>query len=149
MGTLTLESPPAAPLVLPRESSALREEQIRVSVQLARVSCKQPPESFHAERRQSGRDPFPYPVHITPLGCDQRPIVNETVIVIGRHLSEQGLDFYHHEPIPFRRAVISLPTDRKEWVSFLFELFWTRYNCHGWYDNGGRFLAVVPPLHFL
>jgi hypothetical protein len=147
MGTLTLEMAPAAPLVLPREPSAMREEQIRVSVQMARASCKQP-HSFRLERRLSDRDPFPYPVHLTPLSRDHQPVLAQTIIVIGRHLSEQGLDFYHHEPVPFRRAVVSLPTDGKEWVSFLFELFWTRYNCHGWYDNGGRFLAVVPPLQF-
>ena len=147
MGTLTLETTALAPpLVLPKEPSAMREEQIRVSVQLARASCKQPPNFFRPERRQSPRDPFPYPVHLTPLLGDQRPNVEQTIIVIGRHLSDKGLDFYHHEPVPYRRAVVSLPTDGKEWVSFLFELFWTRYNCHGWYDNGGRFLAVVPPV---
>jgi hypothetical protein len=148
MGTLTLETALAAPLVLPREPSAMREEQIHVSVQMARASCRHSPDFSRTERRLSDRDPFPYPVHLTPLSRDHRPELEHTLIVIGRHLSENGLDFYHHEPIPFRRAVVSLPTDGKEWVSFLFELFWTRYNCHGWYDNGGRFLAVVPPLEF-
>ncbi len=147
MGTLTIGAALAAPpLVLAREPSAMREEQIRVSVQLARASYKPRHDDFHPDRRQSGRAAFPYPVHLTPLLVDHRPDVNQTIIVIGRHLSESGLDFYHHEPVPFRRAIVSLPTDGKEWVSLLFELFWTRYNCHGWYDNGGRFLAVVPPL---
>ncbi|MCE9526249.1 MAG: hypothetical protein K8R36_09375 [Planctomycetales bacterium] len=147
MGTLTIGMAFAAPpLVLPRESSAMREEQIRVSVRLARASFTPQRDDYHPERRHGNRDPFPYPVHLTPLLCDHRPDTDQTIIVIGRHLSNQGLDFYHHEPIPFRRAVVSLPTDGREWVSFLFELFWTRYNCHGWYDNGGRFLAAVPPL---
>ena len=147
MGTLTIGAAFAAPpLVLAREPSAMREEQIRVSVRLARASYTPRDDDFRHERRQASRDRFPYPVHLTPLSCDHRPDVHQTIIVIGRHLSDNGLDFYHHEPVPFRRAVVSLPTDGKEWVSFLFELFWTRYNCHGWYDNGGRFLAVVPPL---
>jgi len=148
MGTLTLVSPPAAPLVFPRESSSLRGEQIRVSVQLARASSAPRSEFLSDERRSSARDPFPYPVHLTPYSSEHLPDFDQTIIVIGRHLSEHGLDFYHHEPVPFRRAIVSLPTDGKEWVSFLFELFWTRYNCHGWYDNGGRFLAVVPPMDF-
>ncbi len=147
MGTLTLEMAFAAPpLVLSRAPSAMRDEQIRVSVQLARASYAPRHDGFRPERRHSSRDSFPYPVHLTPLSRDHRPDVTQTIIVIGRHLSEQGLDFYHHEPVPFRRAVVSLPTNGNEWVSLLFELFWTRYNCHGWYDNGGRFLAVVPPL---
>lgn len=124
----------------------MREEQIRVSVQLARSSRTERHEDYPKDRRHGNRDPFPYPVHLTPILSDHRPDVEQTITVIGRHLSDQGLDFYHFEPIPFRRAVVSLPTNGKEWVSFLFELFWTRYNCHGWYDNGGRFLAVVPPV---
>jgi len=148
MGTLTLETALAAPLVLPREPSAMREEQIRVSVRMARASWRHSSDFSRPERRLSDRDPFPYPVHLTPLSRDHQPMPDQTIIVIGRHLSDQGIDFYHHEPIPFRRAIVSLPTDGKEWVSFLFELYWTRYNCHGWYDNGGRFLAVVPPLEF-
>lgn len=149
MGTLTLEIPPSVPpMVLPREPTAMREEQIRVSVRLARSSYGPTAqrESLQLERRRSAREPFPYPVHLTPLSRDHRPLEHETIVVIGRQLSDQGLDFYHHEAIRFRRAVVSLPTDGKEWVTFLFEIFWTRYNCHGWYDNGGRFLAVVPPL---
>ena len=149
MGTLTQGTAFAAPpMVLPREPSAMREEQIRVSVRLARArhgpTARR--ESLQLERRRTAREPFPYPVHLTPLSRDHRPLEDQTIIVIGRHLSDQGLDFYYHEAIRFRRAVISLPTDGKEWVSLLFEIFWTRFNCHGWYDNGGRFLAVVPPL---
>lgn len=146
MGTLTLETAFPRPMILPRESSPMREEQIRVSVRLARASFTPRHDDYHPDRRHSDREPFPYPVHLTPVRADHRPDVDQTIIVIGRHLSDQGLDFYHHEAIPFRRAVVSLPTDGKEWVSFLFELFWTRYNCHGWYDNGGRFLSVVPPV---
>ncbi len=148
MGTLTLETSPAAPLVLLREPSATTEEQIRVSVRLARASFAPRQDDFRPDRRHGARSPFPYPVQLTPVLGGNQPDVEQTITVIGRHLSEQGLDFYHHEPVPFRRAVVSLPTDGKEWVSFLFELFWTRYNCHGWYDNGGRFLAVVPPMEF-
>lgn len=147
MSTLTLgiESP-VLPMVLPREPSAVREAQIRVSVQLALASYA--PRPRRHERRRHPRDSFPHPVHLTPLCRDHRPVMADTVIVIGRNLSEQGLDFYHHEPLPFRRAIVSLPTDGDEWVGFLFELFWTRYNCQGWYDNGGRFLAVVPSPAF-
>ena len=118
MGTLTLETAFAAPpLVLPRAPSAMRDEQIRVSVQLARASYAPRHDGFRPERRHSSRDSFPYPVHLTPLSRDHRPDVQQTIIVIGRHLSEQGLDFYHYEPVPFRRAVVSLPTNGNEWVS--------------------------------
>ena len=78
MGTLTLETALAAPLVLPREPSAMREEQIRVSVRMARASGKHSPEFSRLERRLSDRDPFPYPVHLTPLSRDHQPMPDQT-----------------------------------------------------------------------
>ena len=30
------------------------------------------------------------------------------------------------------------------WIGLLLELTWCRFTRHGRYDNGGRFLAVVP-----
>ena len=145
MSTLTLGmDSPVLPMVLAREPSAVREEQIRVSVRLALSFNADTPR--RQERRRSARQLFPHPVRLTPLGRDQRPLADESIVVIGRHLSEYGLDFYHHEAIPFRRAVLSIPTDGDEWISLLFELFWTRYNCQACYDHGGKFLAVVPAL---
>jgi len=96
-----------------------------------------------AERRREPRLPYPYPIYLTPLAPSGLPLVDNTLIVIGKHLSEHGVDFYHREAIPHRRVIASLDAGELGWVGLLLELTWCRFTRHRWYDNGGRFLAVV------
>lgn len=119
-----------------------REEQVRLIVRLALAARSEGPHK--PERRRQERHPFPYPVHLTPLDDDRQPVIGETIIVIGRHLSDRGFDFYHQKAIPCRRAIISIQAGDSEWIGLLLDLYWTRFNRHGWYDGGGRLLAVVP-----
>jgi len=101
------------------------------------------------ERRREARHPFPYPIHLTPLD-DGRPDVSRTIVVIGKHLAPHGLDFYYSQPIAEKRVIASLDRGHEGWIGLLVELTWCRFSRHGWYDNGGRFLAVVPsPLEEL
>ena len=95
-----------------------------------------------ANRRQQTRYPFPYLVWITPLenGCNP---ADKTIVVVGKQLSEEGIDFYHQHPLPYRRAIVSLPTHNDKWVSFLTDLSWCRFTGFGWYSNGGRFLKKI------
>jgi hypothetical protein len=95
-----------------------------------------------AERRRDSRFPYPHPVYLTP--CDDDELPTEPLVVIGRHLSAHGLDFYHRQPLPFRRVIASLDAGEHGWVGLLLELSWCRFSRHGWYDGGGRFLAAVP-----
>jgi hypothetical protein len=96
------------------------------------------------ERRRESRYPYPYPVHLTPLTAGGKPEVLRTFVVIGKHLSPHGLDFYFRLPLPERRVIASLDCGSDGWIGLLLELAWCRFSRHGWYDNGGRFLAVVP-----
>ena len=96
-----------------------------------------------ADRRREPRLPYPYPIYLTPLPLNGPALVDDTLIVIGKHLSEHGVDFYHREAIPHRRVIASLDAAELGWVGLLLELTWCRFTRHGWYDNGGRFLAVV------
>jgi hypothetical protein len=96
------------------------------------------------ERRRESRHPYPYPVHLTPLATTGEPELLRTFVVIGKHLSPHGLDFYFRLPLPERRVIASLDCGRDGWIGLLLELAWCRFSRHGWYDNGGRFLAVVP-----
>lgn len=96
------------------------------------------------ERRKESRHAYPYPIHLTPLAASGQPEVLRTFVVIGKHLSPHGLDFYFRLPLPERRVIASLDGGREGWVGLLLELTWCRFSRHGWYDNGGRFLAVVP-----
>ncbi|HTN74722.1 MAG TPA: hypothetical protein VL096_05725 [Pirellulaceae bacterium] len=102
------------------------------------------PERNLTERRREKRHPYPYPIYLTPVCRDGKTPEGKTVVVVGKHLSEHGLDFYHREPLPYRRVIASLACGSGAWVGLLMDLSWCRFCRHGWYDNGGRFLSAVP-----
>ena len=96
------------------------------------------------ERRRETRYPYPYPLHVTPVNSDSRAAVEETFVVVGKHLAPHGVDFYSRQPLAHRRVIVSLDCGVEGWIGLLVELTWCRFSRHGWYDNGGRFLGVVP-----
>ncbi len=96
-----------------------------------------------AERRRDSRYPFPYLIHLTPVDDDGLTPRGETVVVVGKHISERGLGFYHPKPLPHRRMIASLETPRGHWLGFLVALNWCRFTRQGWYESGGRFLQSV------
>jgi hypothetical protein len=145
MSSLTFES--YLPVELPsvgatdgnrrEDSVANTVEQVLAAVQGSRHGI---------ERRREERFPYPHPIYLTPLpGPGERHADprRETIVVIGKHLTTHGVDFYHREPIPHRRVIASLDAAEHGWIGLLLELTWCRFNRHGWYDNGGRFLSVL------
>jgi hypothetical protein len=60
------------------------------------------------ERRRENRYPYPYLVHLTPVGPDGLTPQGEPVVVVGKHLSDRGLGFYHPKPLPYRRMIASV-----------------------------------------
>jgi hypothetical protein len=96
-----------------------------------------------ADRRTDRREPFPYPIYITPIDEDGSPLTEETIVVLGKHLSERGLDFYYQAPLAYRRVIASWECSDGNWLAATLDLRWCRSNRHGWYENGGRFLQVV------
>ncbi|MGO8689322.1 MAG: hypothetical protein ACLQLG_06785 [Thermoguttaceae bacterium] len=96
------------------------------------------------ERRRESRHPFPYLIHLWPVGSDGRTPCGERIVVAGKHLSQRGLGFYHREPLPYRRMVAALESEGGRPVAFLVDLTWCRFTKHGWYESGGRFLEAVP-----
>ena len=100
-----------------------------------------------AERRSGSRYPFPYLVHLTPVGEDGISPEGKTFVVVGKHLSERGFGFYHPKPLPHRRMIVSLETESGERIAFLIDLNWCRFTKQGWYESGGRFLqSVLAPV---
>jgi hypothetical protein len=98
------------------------------------------------ERRRETRYPFPQLVYLTPVGDDGHSPCGEGLTVVGKHLSQRGLGFYHTKPLPYRRMIASLESGNG-WVGFLIDLNWCRFTKQGWYESGGRFLqAVESPL---
>lgn len=124
-----------------RGGAAGGESQVRRQVQL--VLLRPQAERRLPERRVEKRMPFPYPVHITPVEADGSSQVGETLVVIGKHLSELGFDFYHSDPLPHRRVIASFGMPNRAWVALVLELNWCRFNHYGYYDSGGRFLDVA------
>jgi hypothetical protein len=99
------------------------------------------------ERRTDNRYPFPYLAHLTPVAADGITPEGESVVVVGKHLSERGFGFYHRAPIPHRRMILSLEGRDNHWVAFLIDLKWCRFTKGGWYESGGRLLqSVTSPM---
>ena len=96
------------------------------------------------ERRRDQRYPFPHLIHLTPVGEDGITPEGQSVVVVGKHLSERGVGFYHPKPLPYRRMIASLEAGAGVWMAFLIDLSWCRFTKEGWYESGGRFLQVVP-----
>jgi hypothetical protein len=119
-----------------------RQDQIADAIQQVLGAAE--PGRRAMERRREARHPFPYPIRLTPYADDGQPDLRRTFAVIGKHLAAHGIDFYSGQPLAERRVIASLDCGRDDWISLVLELTWCRFSRHGWYDNGGRFLAVVP-----
>ena len=96
-----------------------------------------------AERREEGRYPYPYLIHLTPVGEDDQPSQGESIVAVGKHLSNRGLGFYHPRPIPYRRMIATLEASDGGRLGFLIDLAWCRFTKQGWYESGGRFLGAA------
>jgi hypothetical protein len=125
-----------------RAEPARHQSRIVTSVESALAAVE--PFRRPLERRREARFPYPYPIHLTPYGPEGLPDAERTFVVIGKHLAPHGLDFYYCQPLAHRRVVASLDCGREGWIGLVVELAWCRFSRHGWYDNGGRFIAVVP-----
>jgi hypothetical protein len=145
MPTLTLDPLRSLNVALAEHSADEQLNRVVASVHSALSAVE--PRQRTSERRREKRHPYPYPIHLTPYGDDGRPRPDRTFVVIGKHLSDHGLDFYCRQPLAAKRVIASLDGGREGWIGLVLELSWCRFGRHGWYDNGGRFLArVASPL---
>ena len=105
------------------------------------------PRGKAAERRIDQRFPYPRLLYLTPVGNNGLTPVAESVVVVGKDLSERGLGFFYQQPLPHRRMIASLELPEARWAGFLIDITWCRFTLHGWYDSGGRFMqAVTSPI---
>ena len=126
--------------LLPESAAAIDSE---ISNQVWGLLTTLYPHHDSIERRRESRHPFPYLVHLSPVGDDGRTPCGESIVVVGKHLSQRGIGFYHPQPLPHRRMIASLESGGGHWMGFLVDLTWCRFTKHGWYESGGRFLEVV------
>jgi len=125
---------------VPSLTEVYSDDQVRRSARIimSRAGARRNPVT---ERRQDSRQAFPYPFQITPVDGDV-PLVEATLSVIGKHMSERGVNFYHSESISYRRVIATFESDH-EFLHLMLELTSCRFGGHGWYENGGRFLRPV------
>lgn len=117
------------------------DQLVRLRVQQVMQQMRHYPPAF--DRRCDRREPFPYPIYVTPIAADGSALIDETIVVLGKHISERGLDFYYQAPLPYRRVIASWECPDGQWLALVLDLKWCRSNRHGWYENGGRFLQVA------
>ncbi len=102
------------------------------------------PQGRVVERRLDQRFPYPHLLYLTPVGEDGVTPQGDSVVVVGKTLSERGLGFYYQQPICHRRMIASLETSDLRWTGLLMNVTWCRFTRYGWYDSGGRFIQAVP-----
>jgi hypothetical protein len=124
------------------EQALVAEDDVQSQV-LALLGTLQPNVQL-LERRHDARYPFPRLLELTPVGADGISPCGESVVVVGKHLSPRGLGFYHQQPLPYRRMIVSLESGNGHYFAFLIDLNWCRFTKKGWYESGGRFLQAVP-----
>ena len=117
-----------------------RATELRDAVQVIMAGTQH--ECRVSERRREHRTPYPYLIKLAPAAADGQPAADEEIVVVGKHLSTGGIDFYHREPIPHRWMIAWLESGG-QLHSVLVELLWCRFNKQGWYENGGRFVRLV------
>jgi hypothetical protein len=108
------------------------------------------PQRSTIERRGDRRFPFPYLVRLVAVdesaaaqAADNDASDTTSLTVIGKHLSETGLGFYHQQPLPYRRVHVWLGSPTGIEVQMLMDLSWCRFVGQGWYVSGGRFIEAV------
>jgi len=96
------------------------------------------------DRRAYQRVAFSQLFALTPIdNVDQMRVSGEKIHVAGKNLSPRGLGFFHHQPLPSRYAIASLPQSSDKMCDYLIKISWCRFLHPGWYDSGGKILRIV------
>jgi hypothetical protein len=133
----------ASPVISPRKDAGAGDKEVRKQVR-GLISAMLYGPADVVERRHEVRCAFPQPVYLTAVGEDGITPDGESIMAVGKDLSESGLGFYHDTPLPSRRMVVSLQMGDGRWLAFVIELTRSRLIRQGWYESGGRFLENVP-----
>lgn len=131
------------PLAESAETPSLRQVADEVRELLAQTQ----PTRRQLERRDHRRHPFPHLIQITPVDDNHR-VVGPVVGGCCKDISLRGVGFFHPEPLPFRKVVVTFETRDQKEVAMVVVLSWCRFTRSGWYESGGRFLKVVPASDF-
>ncbi len=126
---------PSLPAQPPQQESDVRSQVWRV---LAGIY------PLEQERRHRARFPYPRLMRLIPLNEDGSRSDAPPFTVVGKHLSEEGLGFYHAIPLPHRQMLAQFELPGGGVVSFHVVLRWCRFIRDGWYESGARLVKWAP-----
>jgi hypothetical protein len=101
------------------------------------------PPSPGDDRRHDRRYPFSQLITLLPVEGDDASRCGEPIVVVGKNISQRGLNFYHPKAMPHRKVIAVLETPATGRIALLLDLKWCRFTRQGWYESGGRILRVV------
>ena len=120
----------------PSALDAHRTASAEISRLVGRLVSDTSRPSRPSERRAHQRHAYPHPIRLWPLDKQGRP-TGEYIMVIGRNVSAGGLEFFHRDPLPHRRVIVSFDASDGRTHSLTVELLWCRFQQQYWYVNGG------------
>jgi len=112
-----------------RDGRAAPDEQVRA--QVWRLLADMYPNGNRMERRQEQRYPFPRLITLSPLSIDGVTPSGRSLTVVGKHLSEGGLGFFHPQPLSDRLVIASLEAEEGRCLAFLLDIHRCRFTRHG------------------
>jgi hypothetical protein len=92
------------------------------------------------ERRREQRFPLPKLIQLRPVGPDGVTPLEDVVVVAGKHISEDGLSFFHPAPLAHRLVSARMEKPDGSCAEFLLDVDWCRFTQFGWYESGGKFV---------
>lgn len=119
------------------------ESDAKVRATVGQLISRILPKKITNERRRDFRYPYPHLIYLTPIDASGQPLNELSTVVVGKNITERGIDFFHRDPLPYRRVILTLEAEDGTRASMVTDLLWTRFTRQGWYDNGGRFLHVI------
>jgi len=95
------------------------------------------------QRREHQRVPFPQLLKLEPVDPATLAPQDDPIVVVGKQLSEQGIGFFHRDPLPHRFVAAAFELPGGDALRLLIDVSWCRFTRHGWYESGGRFVRVL------
>jgi hypothetical protein len=95
------------------------------------------------ERRRFERFPFPFLLRLVPLDPQGHGLYTEQMVVVGKEISQQGMSFFHQQPLACRRAILVLDETDAGRLVVEVDLAWCRFKRLGWYESGGRLIRTL------
>lgn len=119
------------------------ESEAKVRATVGQLISRILPKKITNERRRDFRYPYPHLIYMTPVDASGQALNELSTVVVGKNITERGIDFFYQHPLPYRRVILTLEAEDGARASVVTDLLWTRFTRQGWYDNGGRFLHIL------